>query len=499
MTDSDLLQRNNYARQLVPHSISLTILVADALALACAYHFSLPLVHGIATYIFQSPAAYLNPHDLRERLYFFSALSMLVLIAFANKGHYTRRVPWWGQVNFILKAVFLALVFDGFSYFSQQLPFSRLMIVANWLLAFGFLLIGRQIVFLILAKRRQWQRPTVLIADNQTAIDCFHAFSADGHTGYKIHTILLRDQQAGLFNVAKLPREEQDVEIITDPRAYENFISQYPENFYIISIEGFRGRERDLLMKMLEKMQVDYAIIPSIKRVHLYGMEPHYFFGNDVMLLHTRNFIYAPLGRFFKRLLDITVSGCALLALLVMLPVVIVAKRIEGSDSPIFYGGVRVGMNGKLFPCWKFCTMRRDADQILGSVLENDPEAKAEWEKYQKLRNDPRIDSRISKLLRKTSLDELPQLWNVFIGDMSLVGPRPILESQKQEYGDALRQYLSVRPGLTGLWQVSGRNETSFEQRINWDSWYIRNWSVWHDIVILIKTAKVLITGSGAY
>jgi undecaprenyl-phosphate galactose phosphotransferase len=174
-------------------------------------------------------------------------------------------------------------------------------------------------------------------------------------------------------------------------------------------------------------------------------------------------------------------------------------KRLEKSGTPVFYNGMRVGKDGRLFPCWKFCTMRTDGDQILAELLDTDAEARREWELYQKLRNDPRIDSRISAFLRKTSLDELPQLWNVFIGDMSLVGPRPILPYQTTEYGDSLRHYTSVRPGLTGLWQVSGRNETTFAQRINWDGWYIRNWSVWNDVIILFKTVRVLFTGSGAY
>jgi undecaprenyl-phosphate galactose phosphotransferase len=179
--------------------------------------------------------------------------------------------------------------------------------------------------------------------------------------------------------------------------------------------------------------------------------------------------------------------------------VVYVMKKKDVSTTPIFYGGKREGMNGTLFNCWKFCTMKPDGDSILADLLANDEEARSEWEKFQKLKNDPRVDSRISQILRKVSLDELPQIWNVFTGDMSLVGPRPILESQHEDYGDLIEQYYAVRPGITGLWQVSGRNETSFQQRVYWDGWYIRNWSLWYDIVILFKTAKVLVTGKGAY
>nr|MBX2834028.1 sugar transferase [Micavibrio sp.] len=179
--------------------------------------------------------------------------------------------------------------------------------------------------------------------------------------------------------------------------------------------------------------------------------------------------------------------------------IVYLGKKIEGSDTPIFYGGKRVGMNGEEFKCWKFCTMRKDADQILNDLLAKNPDLKKEWDEFQKLKKDPRIDSKISKKLRSSSLDELPQLWNVFVGEMSVVGPRPILPEQREEYGEFMHLYETTRPGITGLWQVSGRNETTFQQRVFWDGWYIKNWSLWHDIVILFKTVSVLTNKKGAY
>jgi undecaprenyl-phosphate galactose phosphotransferase len=143
--------------------------------------------------------------------------------------------------------------------------------------------------------------------------------------------------------------------------------------------------------------------------------------------------------------------------------------------------------------------MEPNSDHLLNAYLENNPEAKINWEKYRKLQNDPRVTTKTARFIRKTSLDEIPQLWNIFTGDMSLVGPRPILEDETHYFEeDTLKEYLSIRPGLTGLWQVSGRNKTSFKRRVYWDSWYVRNWSLWGDIVILIKTPIVLLTRKGA-
>lgn len=164
---------------------------------------------------------------------------------------------------------------------------------------------------------------------------------------------------------------------------------------------------------------------------------------------------------------------------------------LEG--GPALFGQPRIGREGQLFTCLKFRTMRVDAEAALERLLATDAQAAAEWEAYRKLRNDPRI-TRVGAFLRKTSLDELPQLFNVLLGEMSLVGPRPRLPDEP-----ACFYYKAVRPGLTGLWQVSGRNLLSYEDRISLDVWYVRNWNLWYDIAILFKTVKVVLFREGAY
>ena len=142
--------------------------------------------------------------------------------------------------------------------------------------------------------------------------------------------------------------------------------------------------------------------------------------------------------------------------------------------------------------------MVSNADHVLQDYLNNTPDLKAEWEATHKLKNDPRV-TRVGKFLRKLSLDELPQVWNVLLGEMSVVGPRPIVEAETVYYRHVLNIYKLVRPGITGLWQVSGRNDTGYEQRVRYDEYYIRNWSVWLDIYILLRTVFVVLTQRGAY
>ena len=139
-----------------------------------------------------------------------------------------------------------------------------------------------------------------------------------------------------------------------------------------------------------------------------------------------------------------------------------------------------------------------DAEQQLEQLLQQSPEMRAQWEGERKLRHDPRV-SRLGAFLRKSSLDELPQLINVIRGEMSLVGPRPVVRTELQRYGDQVGYYLMVRPGMTGLWQVSGRNDVDYDSRVYLDSWYVKNWSLWYDLIILLKTVKVVFKRTGAY
>lgn len=168
------------------------------------------------------------------------------------------------------------------------------------------------------------------------------------------------------------------------------------------------------------------------------------------------------------------------------------------SDGGVFYSQVRIGKDGRRFKAYKFRTMIKDADRLLQSYLDNDPALKAEWEANQKLKNDPRV-TRIGSVLRKYSLDELPQLWNIFIGDMGLVGPRPIVDAEVIKYARSFELYKQVRPGLTGLWQVSGRSDTSYERRVELDKYYLLNWSLKLDIQILFRTVLVVVNKKGAY
>jgi len=209
-----------------------------------------------------------------------------------------------------------------------------------------------------------------------------------------------------------------------------------------------------------------------------------------------RNLLDAP-QRLFKRFVDLCITA---LGGLVGFPILLLCAVLIHLDSsgPIFYRQERIGKDGKKFRLWKFRTMVPNADEILEKYLSKNPELREEWETSHKLKKDPRV-TRVGKILRKFSLDELPQLINILAGEMSLVGPRPIVADEVKFYEESFRLYTQVLPGLTGLWQVSGRSDTSYRYRVSLDEYYIRHWSIWMDIYILIRTVWVVIKRSGAY
>ena len=204
-----------------------------------------------------------------------------------------------------------------------------------------------------------------------------------------------------------------------------------------------------------------------------------------------------PRGGTAKRAIDITLAS-AMLLLFLPLMLFIALLIATGDRGPVFYGHERIVYNGRLFRCLKFLSIAAESAILLDTYLASNPAARREWTETQKLRNDPRVTA-LGRFLRSTSLDELPQLINVIRGDMSLVGPRPIVQAEVPRYADRIQAYLSTRPGITGLWQVSGRSDVDYARRVEFDVNYVRNWSLGGDLAILGRTVWVVFTRAGSY
>ena len=237
------------------------------------------------------------------------------------------------------------------------------------------------------------------------------------------------------------------------------------------------------------------VIIPNLRGVTNSAVVARDLSGT--LALEVKQNLLNPWANRLKRALDLfgaVVGGFFISPLLLTIAVLI---KLD-SPGPVLFGHRRLGARDEHFLCWKFRTMHVDAERLLNECLQGDPSLQAEWEQNHKLRDDPRV-TRMGRFLRKTSLDELPQLWNVLRGEMSLAGPRPIVDAEMSKYDKDYELYRRIRPGMSGFWQVGGRSDIDYKTRVAMDAYYVRNWSVWLDIIILVRTVKIVLFGHGAF
>lgn len=421
----------------------------------------------------------------------FPVIGILTLLALANEGHYTRRRAFWDEMGGILKVLTAMAAGSAAWAFVSKWPFSRLWLVSLWTLALFLVPIVRHLLRATLSRAGLWHRSVVVIGTGSNARDTIRALRAEKSLGYVVRAVL---SIPGQPPTAHLP-EHLPVSCLS--RGMASILQEYGDPEVVVALEMHQWEAQADLINVLEKDCGSITISPPLRGLPLFGLEPLHFFSHEILMLQTRDNLGRTGPRFLKRAFDLVLAP--ILALVLSPLLAVIAWRISAEDGgSILFRHKRVGRDGRAFFCLKFRTMAVDAEQRLAAFLATDLHLRAEFVRTHKLRKDPRI-TRIGAFLRRTSLDELPQLFNVIRGDMSLVGPRPIVDGEVASYGPAICLYRRARPGITGLWQTQGRSETTFEDRTAMDAWYIRNWSLWHDTVILFKTVSVVLKGRGAY
>jgi undecaprenyl-phosphate galactose phosphotransferase len=398
-------------------------------------------------------------------------------------------------VREVLKAAAVLAGVEVGAAFLTKSSFSRAALLVSWCLVPCFILLLRTTVKVALLRAGGWLRPMVIIGWGENAIETALAFEGERLMGYSLLAVLVpngRDKKLTEF-VTRSGHTVPFLPLESDPDLTLKYLG---EPHVVMALEQGGIDTYQHLIQDLGRRNRSIQIVPSIRGLPLYGMEVGHFFAHEVLLLSVRNNLRRPVPQLVKRAFDIVVSASLLI---IGLPLFAwISLKVAASGRPIFYGHRRHGQNNQTFLCYKFRTMAPNADKLLEDLLARDADAKAEWERDFKLKNDPRITT-IGRFLRRTSLDELPQLWNVLKGDMSLVGPRPVVGAELERYGSQVDYYLEAKPGITGLWQISGRNDITYDSRVYLDSWYVKNWSLFNDIVILLKTVKVIFRKDGAY
>ena len=381
------------------------------------------------------------------------------------------------------------LIFDFVLHFGT-LPTSRLFVFTYWTLSLLGLLAGRYVMQRVLRRLGVWQNRVIIIGAGKTAEQFIHAF----YGNYYIVGFIEDRKDKPLLKQYPWLGGFDDIERVLQANPVHEVIIAAP------------GLPRDRLVGIFYRVQPyvrKTSLIPDLFGIPIANVKTERSLDDHLLVLKTTNSLQRRTNRCLKRAFDLVAGSIIAVCIAPILVATAIAIKLD-SPGPVFYNAERIGKNLRrrglpTFTCYKFRSMYVNADEILRDYLAAHPEAAAEWREFQKLRgDDPRV-TRVGRFIRKYSIDELPQIFNVLRGNMSLVGPRPYLPREREKIGDYYHVICMTTPGITGLWQVSGRNYIAFDGRLQLDAWYVRNWSLWQDITLLVRTIGVVLGQKGAY
>jgi Undecaprenyl-phosphate galactose phosphotransferase WbaP len=348
-------------------------------------------------------------------------------------------------------------------------------------------LICRNMMHWILHRTKWGGIPAVIYGSGSTGKLIIDRLLGNIRTGY-IPVLILDDKPGG-------EDEYRGIPIIHDTGVGPEIVKTFNIKMAIVAMPKLNQKELAKLLNYSVSAFRYNVLIPSFFSVTNIWMAVRDFDGVlGFVTSHKLKMFWNLAIKRFMDLFFVTLGGILLLPFLLFIALLVKLS----SPGPVLYGHNRLGINGKPFTAYKFRSMVHNSGEMLKKLLESDQKVRQEWEANHKLKNDPRI-TKIGRFLRRTSFDEFPQLINIFRGEMSMVGPRPIVDDEVKKYGEDFNRIFSVKPGLTGLWQVSGRSDTDYAERVSFDTYYLQCWSVWLDIWVLFKTFGVVIKGKGAY
>lgn len=469
--------RNKYSSELLP----LVLMVVDYVAVLAAEWISCGLRNFfVTTTVFK--LSWLSFH----------VIVPVVYIVFMHvNGLYTRRMQFWRMIAHIFNVTIYAMaVLIIVMYIAHTADTtSRLFVGLLAIFSFLCLVAGRYITKKCLNHVEMLQIPILVMGAGKTAAIVLDYFRKDTGLGYEF-VGFLEDHTPHPEVAAMMPHLGGFADA-------EAAIRHTGVQYIMVIAPGLDTKNIQTIVYRLQPLVKKISFVPDMGSMPLATLDMESLIDGHIVAFSFRNNLARRYNRLFKRIFDILCTSVGVLCLLPLF-MGIALWIYTDSPGPVIFKHRRIGRGGKEFSCYKFRSMCVDADVKLKKLLETDPQAKAEWDTDFKLKNDPRI-TRSGAFLRKTSLDELPQLFNVLKGDMSLVGPRPIIRAEVPRYGKYIEDFYMVRPGVTGMWQTSGRNDVTYDERVQMDTWYVRNWNVWFDIVLIWRTIKVVAGKKGAY
>ncbi len=403
--------------------------------------------------------------------------------------HYYYRKTFWFELKEILRTLIIFSVIEIAVVAFTTWSFSRYLWVITWLMILLLVPLMRMTTKRLLNLCSLWKRETWIIGSGENAMEAYRAINSEHNLGLEVVGFI--SSERGKSSGEKIDR----IPVISNELTWLSTIDKRTQ--FIVAVESDQSEMRNTwLRNFMIKGYRFVSVIPTLRGMPLDSTDMSFIFSHEVMIFRVQQNLAKVSSRISKRLFDVIGS---LLIIVILSPALFyISRKVKSDGGPAIYGHERIGKNGKPFKCLKFRSMVINSKEVLEHLLDKDPAAKIEWDATFKLKNDPRI-TKIGTFLRRTSLDELPQLFNVLKGEMSLVGPRPIISAELQRYNDEVDYYLLSKPGMTGLWQVSGRSDLDYDTRVYLDAWYVKNWSMWNDIAILFKTISVVLNKDGAY
>ena len=389
----------------------------------------------------------------------FAPSYVIMIFLFFYQGIYSRRYDFWHESRILVRSCFFGLLLSLalLALIKVNYEFSR----ASFILSFAFMAVVLPL-FKLITKRELFK--------------------------------------FGLWQKrAKILGEGEEFESAVLESAYLGYVRALGNDYDVLFIGGSRLGAKALneLIEHNIRKNKEILFTPVLRSYDFTQADIYSVFASRTSLFAIRNSLKSPLNLALKRGLDLALIILALPLLVPIFGVIALMMKLKEPEGRIFFSHQRMGFGGKPFGCLKFRSMRENGDEILAQYLKQNPQEVEYFEKYHKYEHDPRI-TKLGDFLRRSSLDELPQLINVLKGEMSIVGPRPCAQYERKDMGEYADLILAVKPGITGLWQVSGRSDVDFATRAGMDAWYMKNWSIWNDIVIIIKTFKVVLVREGA-
>lgn len=485
---------DNYACNIRRYIVALVLVLVDWFAFHIVLLLSIAVLQVTSHNFFESIAVEETRFiALYSRFWW---LPFIAIFYIMSEGLYLLRYSLSDELKRLLKSLILSyFTISALFLYADNTNIDKMIIIYLFLFSLVVYPLVHYFTKSLLYRLEIWKKNVIILGAGKTGKLVAEGLVGYWQYGYNVVGFLDDDarKKDAIYTV-----NGQEVPVLGTIADADAIVAETNAEIIILAISNISSDEKAVLTNKFQKRNRTVFVVPNLRGIPLLNTKMLHLFKQELFMLRIDNNLRSLTSQVLKSVFDYTLALLLMPVLLPVLGLIAIAVKFD-SKGPVLHVANRIGKRNVDFKCFKFRTMYVNNDEILEKYLADNPEAKEEWEVYKKIKGkDPRV-TRVGRILRKTSMDELPQIFNVLDGTMSLVGPRPYLPKEKID----MQRYIDIiplaKPGITGLWQVSGRNDVSFEQRQVLDSWYVYNWSVWFDITILMKTVKVILFRRGAY